>query len=218
MVTMQDFNKTLGLSMIHSIGLSDELIASINKRQEQMKSFCAPIQNMQKQINLMTSPLRESIERFNEVSATYNDFYNRMNECFRPLREFAISYNLQIQDSIQRQSKILESLSENNFDTPLSSESSKEFSEISVDIVNELNDSNMVQFQDAPMETETVLSNQTNKLTWQEVFMIIGFIISVLSFIQSSLPDKQISNIEKHFEQLIDIQNKELELMQKSPE
>lgn len=106
----------------------------------------------------------------------------------------------------------------------MSAKAASKFTQTSLNIINEHTiDELLPEELEKPKEEILELSKQKKPLTWEQVINIIMFIITLISFIQAQLSAKQLANIENSlyniessFQQLIEIQEEELNLLKQS--
>lgn len=150
------------------------------------------------------------------------NFRNNINKNIQPVYQLLEQYkNIQIElktrfyKIIQMQQDIINNFSSFDFDVPttqMSPEASTEFTQIYLDTVNDCEINTLTE--ESPQVEEDM--SKPKKITWEQAITIILFIINIIMFIQSQLPEKpneQLNKIEHSLQQLIDIQTKELELL-----
>lgn len=178
--------------------------------QTQLKQLYEPFMISQKMSNQSLEPLRLALEQYKNINLVFNQ-----------------PYSSQIAGLIQTQQKIIENIKMMNLNLPaveMSAKAASKFTQTSLNIINEHTiDELLPEELEKPKEEILELSKQKKPLTWEQVINIIMFIITLISFIQAQLSAKQLANIENSlyniessFQQLIEIQEEELNLLKQS--
>lgn len=153
--------------------------------------------NLHSQVSKLTKP----IDNYNQQLKIYNRVFNS------PFLQH-----------IQTQQEILNKLTNSKsyaLTTHISSSNSIGFVETSKAIIAEFESFSLPNELSEPKETVMELSKIKKPLTWEQVITIILFILTVVSFIQDQIPDKMEINTSNSLNKLIEIQEKELELLNK---
>lgn len=224
--------------------LGQTTLDSITRMHEQIQSTYAPLLNYQVQFEGMTEFINKLHEQMANVSrhtlqniqippegmiAFIRQVQNQMENISRntlqniqPIIEESttslsshISLNINMQNMLSAQINTLHSLESFDLSSQLSDEVSKKFTKISENIVQEINSAELL---DSPVEVPITNSSANSKLTFQDVIAIIGIIFTLLTCIQGFLPNEHEQKVERYLEQLIDLQTKELELLQQLSE
>lgn len=178
--------------------------------QTQLKQLYEPFMISQKMINQSLEPLRLALEQYKNINLVFSQ-----------------RFNSQISELIQAQQKIIENIKVMNLDLPvveISPKATSQFTETSLNIVNEpLVEELLPEELEQSKEEISEFSKQKKSLTWEQVINIIVFIITLITFIQAQLPNRQLTNIENSlhniessFQRLIEIQEEELNLLKQS--
>lgn len=178
--------------------------------QTQLKQLYEPFMISQKMINQSLEPLRLALEQYKNINLVFSQ-----------------RFNSQISELIQAQQKIIENIKAMNLDLPvveISPKATSQFTETSLNIVNEpLVEELLPEELEQSKEEISEFSKQKKSLTWEQVINIIVFIITLITFIQAQLPNRQLTNIENSlhniessFQRLIEIQEEELNLLKQS--
>lgn len=199
--------------------LTQETLSSLIRIQERFQSMATPLLKNQMEYNLqvrrMVAPLIEMQKQSLSLNTVeLQKFYARLNETLTPLRSSTFS-NANLQNILKTQNYIISSLNNFNDSYLISDDSSQKFAEISENIIQEINSTELL---DSPVEVPPSASSTNSKLTFQDVIAIIGIVLALLTYVQGFLPNEHEQKVERYLEQLIDLQTKELELLQQLSE
>lgn len=188
-----------------------EFIESQNRIHDRLNATFRPAAAIQKQLS-PSIPIFKLQERMRQT-------YEPIQSLLKQYKNIQHVFNPNTLNIIQAQQKIIRTLPNFDFDistTPISTESSIKFTEIALDAVNEIESNDLPEELKPSKEFVPELTNQKKALTWEQVILIITFIFGVITFIQSQLPDQQQIECNNYLEQLIELQTKELELIDPS--
>ncbi len=156
---------------------------------------------------------------------------NLANQALKALEpmQLAIKYNKNIHKAFSQniftftkaQQNLIEKISTMDssiLSKKISFESSTKLAEIYSHTINEFDIEVHPERMTEPEETVLESSPEKLSLTWAQVLNIILFIITVITFIQAQMPNKQLTTIESSLQQLIEIQTKELDLLKQLSE
>ena len=188
-----------------------ETLEPVLSMHNQVLESCLPILEIQNTLTHSIQPIIEFQNIFSNVvdSAQYASTY--LNNIMSNLSPALLNLASIQQDIINKLSHLdfYDSLSH------MSAESTMQFSQVVDEIISEfnsLNSSNMTELTDASQSLLNT-NSQSKHLTWEQVIAIISFILSVISFIQSQIPDTRLDAIESSINTLIEIQMSELNLL-----
>lgn len=210
-MTLKEYSKLLEKiqSQFNKI-INPETLKSLMIAQKQLEQLYEPFMVSQKIMTQSLQPLYLVLEQYKNINLVFNQ-----------------PYSSQIAGLIQTQQKIIENIKMMNLNLPaveMSAKAASKFTQTSLNIINEHTiDELLPEELEKPKEEILELSKQKKPLTWEQVINIIMFIITLISFIQAQLSAKQLANIENSlyniessFQQLIEIQEEELNLLKQS--
>jgi len=190
-----------------------------NLNSEELKMVAEIVRTLQWNLTDSLSPSFEILRQ------THDSFIESMQTSLIPFAEYyediIKSINLGIKDIFKNQYEVISSLSDirtNIYQNSITHESSLEFTEVSLAAINELSHNCSSENIGEAKETIIECSSKNETLTWDKILFIITFIINLTMLVQSQMPNKQLTNIENHLQQLIEIQTKELDLLRQVSE
>lgn len=188
----------------------------LNNQYLRMLSAIKPIIAIQNQTYQAIKPLTEIQKNFAKLIAPAQAIQNQLIAALEPMylmqeivNQANIALSSTITAAIKSQIEFLNILSNTSLNS-MSIENSLSFSEISTKAMSELEYDDLPQEIIETKDIVTEISSTKKPLTWEQILTIISFIITVCMFVQSLLPNKQLSTIEKYLEQLIEIQMNEI--------
>lgn len=188
----------------------------LNNQYLRMLSAIKPIIAIQNQTYQAVKPFTEIQKNFAKLIAPAQAIQNQLIAALEPMylmqeivNQANIALSSTITAAIKSQIEFLNILSNTSLNS-MSIENSLSFSEISTKAMSELEYDDLPQEIIETKDIVTEISSTKKPLTWEQILTIISFIITVCMFVQSLLPNKQLSTIEKYLEQLIEIQMNEI--------
>lgn len=155
---------------------------------------------------LDTIAIRNNLVSYSLPHIPSYDWLNQYNNIISRVRPSFL-------DAIQSYQEIISNIPSyylNVASTYVSQETSREFTSISAEILNDIDDIDIPEQLLASKNTAIELSNSNKPLTWEQLLAIISVILGIISIIQSQLPDPQITKLENSIQQLMELQTKEL--------
>jgi hypothetical protein len=174
--------------------------------------------NALKPVTESLNGLIKSLMPYSYIQNEINQFASALLNTMSPYTKLSMQLSQVIEGCIADHANNLKSLSEKIIDVSsfeISSKSLEVFSNNILAIMNEI-DFNSIPKDVIEVEHQQIISDVKAKkkpLTWEQVIIIITFIITLVTFIQAQIPDKQLSEIENCLNNLIKLENKELNMI-----
>jgi len=194
--------------------IEPDILKPIINTQAQLEQLFKPLNAFQNAITHSIEPLYLVLEQFRNINLAFNQYISP-----------------HIADLIRVQQRIIKSIQIINLNLSsieTSVETALKITQASLNIVNEpiideVLPEELNKELNKPKGDILELSKQKKPLTWEQIMNIIIFIITIISFIQAQISAKQLTNIEdslhnieRSFQQLIEIQEEELNLLKQS--
>lgn len=203
----------------------NEYMNSLNNLQNLLSRNFTSTTVIQDQVQQLMQPFADFQYQVSQNLSPILDMQIRIAEIYRPISSILEQYenNLaifssQVLESIANQHKVFieaTSLNLDKFANEISLDASHAISEISLNTISELDTYDYPSdFNDARISA-VKFSTQESALSWEQIMTIVTFIITVIMFIQSQIPNKQLTNIENSLQEIIEIETKELNLLKK---
>ena len=189
-----------------------------NKINSHVHSF-ADINNQMLQVSMPMLEAQNSILQSIQPLIDYQEQLSNIIKNTVNLPDIAITINPYMENIISIQQGIATRLANLQLDVSnayISSDSSARFDQVVEDLINDFDDIEMPESITPNLESQVHTSSKSG-LTWEQILTIIGFLISVISFIQSQMPNAQLSAIESKMNKLIEIQMDEINSLDDTP-
>lgn len=200
-----------------------------NKMQNNFSNTLTAYENIQNKAALYNAQYMNVQNRLMEISNPILNFQSQMNQivesfnfAWKHYESISKYMNSNMQHIFQEQYRITEYLSSVDsslLSSTITDTNSIRFSQIFLDTINEFNFDDFPEDIHETAETTLELSQQSNKLTWEQIIIIITFIMNLILFTQAQLPKENTSQsfkIQNSLNKLIDIETKELDLLKQT--
>lgn len=155
-----------------------------------------PLMNMQTRLIEAYRPINSMLDRYSNIVSTLApstvNLFNRHQDIF---------------------SKVL-SFDTHLIESNISKTASDTINKISLNAIIELDNYDYPEEFNDTKDSIAEISSSDTSLTWEQFLTIVTFIITIIMFIQSQMPNKQLTNIENYLTQIIEIETNELHLLE----